>query len=68
MRIVIPVEASGITNQPHQLALNEIGLIEIKLGNPIFADMYTSNPRNGAFILIDEQTNATVGVGFVEAT
>lgn len=52
---------------PNQLTLNEIGQVEIKLGNPIFADSYASNPRNGAFILIDEQTNSTVGVGFVEA-
>lgn len=52
---------------PNQLMLNEIGQVEIKLGSPIFADVYASNPRNGAFILIDEQTNSTVGVGFVEA-
>lgn len=54
-------------DSPNQLALNEIGQVQLKLGNPVFVDTYANNPRNGAFILIDEQSNSTVGVGFVEA-
>jgi sulfate adenylyltransferase subunit 1 len=52
---------SGIS----ELKLNEIGEITLKTAKPIFADKYEDNPANGAFILIDDQTNSTVGVGFV---
>ncbi len=49
-----------------QFALNDIGRVSIKTAKPIFADPYASNPANGAFILIDEFSNNTVAVGFVE--
>ncbi|MBP6385628.1 MAG: sulfate adenylyltransferase [Pseudarcicella sp.] len=49
----------------NELKLNEIGEILVKIAKPIFADKYAYNPANGAFILIDEFTHATVGVGFV---
>ncbi len=52
---------SGIS----ELKLNEIGEITLKTAKPIFADKYEDNPANGAFILVDDQTNSTVGVGFV---
>ncbi|RFS13628.1 sulfate adenylyltransferase subunit 1 [Emticicia sp. C21] len=48
------------------IKLNEIGWISIKTASPIYADKYNENPTNGAFILIDEMSNSTVGVGFVE--
>lgn len=47
------------------LELNDIGEVAMKLARPIFADSYAENRDNGAFILIDESTNNTVGVGFV---
>lgn len=47
-------------------SLNDIGRVEIKLAKPIFADTYSNNPANGAFILIDEFSNNTVAVGFIE--
>jgi sulfate adenylyltransferase subunit 1 len=49
-----------------QFKLNDIGRVSIKTAKPIFADLYKDNPRNGAFILIDEFTNTTVAVGFIE--
>lgn len=49
-----------------QFKLNDIGRVGIKTAKPIFADVYKTNPRNGAFILIDEFTNNTVAVGFIE--
>ena len=45
--------------------LNDIGDVELRLAQPIFAETYISNPANGSFILIDEQTNHTVAVGFI---
>lgn len=47
-------------------SLNDIGEIELKLAKPIFADRYADNPANGSFILIDEYSNNTVAVGFVQ--
>lgn len=48
------------------LKLNEIGVITLRTAQPIMADSYAENPANGAFILIDEFSNSTVGVGFVK--
>jgi sulfate adenylyltransferase subunit 1 len=55
-------ELTGIS----QFGLNDIGRINLKTAKPVFADAYRENPANGAFILIDEFTNNTVGIGFVE--
>jgi sulfate adenylyltransferase subunit 1 len=49
-----------------EFRLNDIGEVTIKTAKPIVADVYKDNPRNGAFILIDEFTNATVAAGFIE--
>jgi sulfate adenylyltransferase subunit 1 len=51
--------------QKKNISLNDISDVQIKLARPIFADAYAENPANGSFILIDEQTNNTVAVGFV---
>jgi sulfate adenylyltransferase subunit 1 len=48
-----------------QLNLNEIGKISLRTAQAISADAYAENPSNGSFILIDEFSNSTVGVGFV---
>ena len=59
------VNQDTIKSGVSELKLNEIGEITLKTAKPIFADKYEDNPANGAFILIDDQTNSTVGVGFV---
>jgi len=48
-----------------EIGLNEIGYISLKTAKPVNADSYANNKRNGSFILIDEGTNSTVGVGFI---
>lgn len=50
----------------NEIKLNDIATVKIKLANPIFVDRYDKNKSNGSFILIDQQTNNTVAVGFVE--
>ena len=54
------------TSDVSQFKLNDIGRVSIKTAKPIFADLFRENPRNGAFILIDEFSNNTVAVGFIE--
>jgi sulfate adenylyltransferase subunit 1 len=48
-----------------QLAMNEIGQIQLKLLKPIYADSYANNRATGSFILIDSFTNNTVGAGMI---
>lgn len=50
-----------------EFKLNDIGRVSIKTAKPIFADLYKDNPHNGSFILIDEFSNNTVAVGFIES-
>ncbi|WP_062056255.1 sulfate adenylyltransferase subunit 1 [Aquimarina longa] len=50
----------------NKLDLNEIGRVKIQLSKPLAIDSYSKNKASGSFILIDAQTNATSGVGFVE--
>ena len=47
------------------LALNEVGVATLSLSAPIAFDAYGENRNTGSFILIDRQTNETVGVGML---
>lgn len=57
---------SNRTEEKQEMGLNDIGRITLKTAQPVFADVYAENPANGTFILVDEFSNATVAVGFVE--
>ncbi|MBK6631123.1 MAG: sulfate adenylyltransferase subunit CysN [Betaproteobacteria bacterium] len=48
-----------------RLEMNEIGSVTFKLAQPLFVDPYRENRATGAFILIDEATNNTVGAGMI---
>ena len=52
---------------PSELALNDIGHVRLRVRTPLVADPYAHNRASGAFILIDEATNETVGAGMVRA-
>ena len=47
------------------LALNEIGVVELELDRPIAFDPYRENRDSGGFIVIDRQTNNTIGAGML---
>ncbi|NOH65216.1 sulfate adenylyltransferase subunit CysN [Vibrio rotiferianus] len=47
------------------LGLNEIALASVKLNETIAVDQYQVIPQTGSFIVIDRNTNATVGAGMV---
>ena len=47
------------------LAMNDIATLTLKLAQPVFADPYRENRATGAFIVIDESTNNTVGAGMI---
>ena len=48
-----------------ELGLNDIGRVRMRTTIPLFIDSYQRNRMTGAFILIDEATNRTVGAGMV---
>jgi len=48
------------------LELNEVGVCTLSLGAPIAYDPYNDNRNTGSYILIDRQTNETVGVGMID--
>jgi sulfate adenylyltransferase large subunit len=50
---------------PGRLELNDLGLVRFRLAEPLAVDPYARNRATGAFILIDEATNETVGAGMV---
>ncbi len=50
---------------PVELALNDIGAVTLRTSSVVVADPYSDNRDNGAFILIDETSNDTVGAGTI---
>ncbi|OBA63875.1 adenylyl-sulfate kinase [Mycobacterium sp. 1100029.7] len=52
-------------DQPVELALNDIGTVTLRTSSVVIADSYSDNRDSGAFILIDETTNDTVGAGTI---
>lgn len=52
-------------DSPVELALNDIGAVTLRTSSIVVADPYTDNRDSGAFILIDETSNDTVGAGTI---
>jgi sulfate adenylyltransferase large subunit len=50
---------------PERLQLNDIARVRLRLAEPLAVDPYAENRATGAFILVDEATNDTVGAGMV---
>ena len=50
---------------PESLRLNDIGRVQWRTTVPLLCDPYSRNRSTGGFILIDESTNRTVGVGMI---
>ena len=51
--------------RPTELGLNDIGRVTLRTSAPLIVDPYRRNRATGAFILIDEATNDTVGAGMI---
>jgi bifunctional enzyme CysN/CysC len=48
-----------------QLDLNDIGRVRLRTSAPLVFDPYARNRRTGSFILIDQDSNGTVGAGMI---
>jgi sulfate adenylyltransferase subunit 1 len=52
-------------SNPSELGMNDIGIIRLKTSKPLVFDSYNFNHFTGAFILIEQGTNATVAAGML---
>ena len=60
------MDINTMEHQPaEKLNMNDIAKVSLKLAQPIFADPYAVNRGTGAFIVIDESSNNTVGAGMI---
>jgi sulfate adenylyltransferase subunit 1 len=62
---VVDIETLEDRAAPERLELNDLGVVRLRLAEPLAVDRYGRNRATGAFILIDEATNETVAAGMV---
>jgi bifunctional enzyme CysN/CysC len=62
---VVDIRTLDDVESPAKLELNDIGIVRLRLSEPLCVDPYAENRETGAFILIDEATNDTVGAGMI---
>ncbi len=61
----LDVNALHNDSRSSELELNDIGRIHLRTTVPLLYDEYRDNRETGSFVLVDEQTNATVGAGML---
>ena len=49
----------------NKIEMNDIARISIRTSKPLFYDAYKKNRQTGSVIIIDEQTNETIGAGMI---
>ena len=60
------LDVTTLAHEPaDELDLNAIGRVRLRLGAPLVPDPYERLRATGAFIVVDEATNDTVGAGMV---
>ncbi|MFG0306590.1 MAG: sulfate adenylyltransferase subunit 1 [Phycisphaerales bacterium JB040] len=65
MKYRIDIKTLSRQEDATQLGLNEIGRVTLRTMAPLMADTYRQCRSTGCFIIIDEATNGTVGVGLI---
>ena len=65
LRYRIDIETLHRVEDAGELKLNEIGRVSLRSTKPLFADNYRRCRSTGSFIIVDEQTNGTVGAGLI---
>ena len=64
--IVSVLDVETLEQRPADgLALNDLARVRLRLAGPLLVDPYAENRATGAFVLVDEATNETVGAGMV---
>lgn len=65
IRYKLDVNSLHRNEKDKTIGVNDIARILLRTTKPLFVDSYRKNRTTGSMILIDEQTNETVGVGMV---
>src|SRR5205814_2012921 len=61
----IDIQTLSRAAETGELGLNDFARARLRMSQPLFADPYRTNRSTGSFILIDEDTSATVAAGLV---
>jgi bifunctional enzyme CysN/CysC len=64
----VDIDSLRAESDPGALRLNDIGRVTLRATQPLAVDAYADSRATGAFILIDEATNATVAAGMIAET
>jgi sulfate adenylyltransferase subunit 1 len=59
--------ATVTSNRAAELELNDIGTVYLRTADPVIVDAYAVNRSTGAFLLVDENSGATMAAGMVSA-
>ncbi|MFM7555201.1 MAG: elongation factor 1-alpha C-terminal domain-related protein, partial [Verrucomicrobiota bacterium] len=62
----INIQALEEEPEPAELVMNDIGRVRLRTAKPIVFDGYRTNRLTGAFILVEQGTNATVAAGMLQ--
>jgi bifunctional enzyme CysN/CysC len=62
---VVDIHTLEDEDAPERLELNDIARVRLRLSEPLAVDPYAENRATGAFIVVDEATNDTVGAGMI---
>jgi len=62
---VVDIATLDDRQAPGKMELNDLGVVRFRLAEPLAVDPYARNRATGAFVLVDEATNETVGAGMV---
>jgi bifunctional enzyme CysN/CysC len=66
--VVSVLDVDALAQVPAEgLGLNDLARVRLRLAGPLLVDPYAVNRQTGAFVLVDEATNETVGAGMVLA-
>src|SRR6185312_13231750 len=62
---VVDIETLVDRPSPGKMELNDLGVVRLRLAELLVVDRFARNRATGAFIVVDESTNDTVGAGMV---
>ena len=65
MKYKIDINTLHRIEQIDSLEMNDIARISIRSSKPLFYDVYKKNRQTGSLIIIDEQTNETIGAAMI---
>jgi sulfate adenylyltransferase large subunit len=65
---LVDVHTLARTASAGALELNDIGRVRLRTSGPVAFDSYAHNRRTGSFILIDQDSNGTVGAGMIASS